>query len=65
MSMSDINLIRAASSKWLRDNEGKATRALAQRLPRESNEAVLKRRFSWWSDWQVNNMLSFLALVKE
>lgn len=60
----DRDFIRAASSKWLRDNEAPALDALSSRLPNETNTAVLKRKLRW-SDWQASNMLTFLDLVGE
>ena len=63
--MSEVYLIRRASSAWLRRNEIQAHRRLADaRYEGVSDWAVLSATFPW-SDYQVNNMLTYLAMVDE
>ena len=57
--MSDSDLIRKASSKWLRDNEAPARQMLADLNPKTVQS------FFFWSDWQLNNMLTYLDMVDD
>lgn len=60
--MSDADTIRAASSRWLRENEARAVTALIGVI--KGRAIYLRQRFGW-SAWQANNMLTYLELVSE
>lgn len=60
----DTDIIRSASSKWLRDNEDKARAAIHLNAKfGKAPEPVLKGLFGW-SDYQVNDMLTYLAMIE-
>ena len=60
----ETDLIRSASSKWLRDMEIYAIARLRYREEGETAEAALKR-LTGWSDAQCNNMATYLSMVDE
>ena len=65
--VTEAQLIRQASSAWLRENEGQARAFLEGKALDEERTQEWWLRFFYpdWSDWQVSNMLSYLAMVDE
>ena len=56
------DVIRDAASTWLRENEGKARRLIEAKPDMTIAEL---QAATGWSDWDVNNMLTYLGTLED
>lgn len=62
MAESETDPIRRTASAFLRENEQRAREIIAGR-PLLSPEAALRAHFTRWSDWDCNNMATYLDML--